>query len=766
MKILKSAISVLLVFSVFLLSACGGSGGSSAPPAQAAPPPPPLSVLVSADRQSGVTTTQFTFAADVSGDNSAQVDWTTSDGQTSQGNSIEFTFANPGIFTVEAEATSSDGRSAIDDIVITVHGTSSIAPPQLDMPDTLSDIDGNGIVNAEDFLLLGQISTALTPPTSFEQILRGDLDLDEQIDERDLALLGQAVLSGQRLPTTIISDNDIITPLSLVTAIAPELANPESGLSATLGGFEVTVHTRTILGFVQLVVPQGASQGQQELVFSDSGLEIVRIPIQVSAQATAPADPLQDLREYTELLRSIKPVVIDAYAAVYGQGELLDIYTAVQDRHIETFEQLIADFEGQESAATAEFVNNFLRANGFQESMAALSELVTAQNQSNQKNVGLASGTVVALANGNICDAIDLICTFKNTKATYEHAINIADNTCLATYIASAVVAYASPRTALRAAPIAAPIIGGCVSLQSVLVVNTALNNIFQKVDFDLSQDLTEIVPGERYNVGTVIDIRNATGICGNKAGEFGQSLLADTIADALEAVIKKKARVKKIVKVLKRLGAKDDSQLIEDLIEEAAGFAIEKVGLVDAVKVRAQKLCDAFGLSNLGGKKAYADPLETISFNSADGTLSPLGDGSAEFTCSPASPGESGRSVTLTSSKQLCNGVQSQSSNVNCGSGSVTVFFGDNGRVNDDIFSVSIGGEQFSSSTPQREVRGTVQLPSQSEVTVTMRGLAAPDGVGTYYIRFIGATVIGGDATSGGDLTPGVIKTFLILVD
>lgn len=755
MKILKSAISVLLVFSVFLLSACGGSGGSSAPPAQAAPPPPPLGVLVSADRQSGVTTTQFTFAADVSGDNSAQVDWTTSDGQTSQGNSIEFTFANPGIFTVEAEATSSDGRSAIDDIVITVHHTSSIAPPQLDMPDTLSDIDGNGIVNAGDFLLLGQISTALTPPTSFEQILRGDLDLDEQIDERDLALLGQAVLSGQQLPTTIISDNDIITPLSLVTAIAPELANPESDLSATLGGFEVTVHTRTILGFVQLVVPQGVSQGQQELVFSDSSLEIVRIPIQVSAQATAPADPLQDLREYTELLRSIKPAVIDAYAAVYGQGELLDIYTAVQDRRIETFEQLIADFEGQESAATAEFVNSFLRANGFQESMAALSELVTAQNQSNQKNVGLMSGTAVALANVNICDAIDPICALRNINATYEDAINIADNTCLAISIAGVFVSGGT----LTAATIAA-----CVVLQSGVVVNTALNNIFQKVDFDLSQDLTEIVPGERYNVGTVIDIRDATGICSN-AGEFGQNLLADTIADALEAVLKKKARVKKIIKVLERLGAEDGAQFIEDQIEEAVGFAIEKAGLVDAVKVRAQELCDAFGLSNLGGK-AYADPLETISFNSADGTLSPLGDGSAEFTCSPASPGESGRSVTLTSSKQLCNGVQSQSSNVNCGSGSVTVFFGDNGRLNDDIFSVSIGGEQFSSSIPQREVRGTVQLPSQSEVTVTMRGLAAPDGVGTYYISFIGATVIGGDATSGGDLTPGVTKTFLILVD
>jgi hypothetical protein len=45
------------------------------------------------------------------------------------------------------------------------------------------------------------------------------------------------------------------------------------------------------------------------------------------------------------------------------------------------------------------------------------------------------------------------------------------------------------------------------------------------------------------------------------------------------------------------------------------------------------------------------------------------------------------------------------------------------------------------------------------------MIGRAAPDGIGTYFISFSGAQVIGGDPTSGTDLLPGVVKRFTIAV-
>ena len=265
-----------------------------------------------------------------------------------------------------------------------------------------------------------------------------------------------------------------------------------------------------------------------------------------------------------------------------------------------------------------------------------------------------------------------------------------------------------------------------------------------------------------RYNVASVVKINDATGIC-STAGSQGEALLADTFADVLEAVIKKKARYKRIKKILEGLGKSNAAQELEDAIESAAGKVIDSLGLTEKLKEKASEICAAFGATAIAGQ-GFADPAKTISFDASLGMLSPMSDGTADFVCTPPSSA-AGQSVTLVASKDICRPT-SVSKNVNCGATAVTIRFGDNGSLNDDIFSVSVNGEQFSSSSPQREVVGTVQLPSQSVVNVSMRGLAAPDGVGTYYIAFEGATVIGGDATSGSDLTPGVTKTFTIMVD
>ena len=87
----------------------------------------------------------------------------------------------------------------------------------------------------------------------------------------------------------------------------------------------------------------------------------------------------------------------------------------------------------------------------------------------------------------------------------------------------------------------------------------------------------------------------------------------------------------------------------------------------------------------------------------------------------------------------------------------------GDNGSLNDDIFEVRMAGQTIlTSSVPVRAISTTVTL-AVAQHEVQMVGRAAPDGIGTYYITFAGATVVGGDPTTGTDLTPGVVKTFII---
>ena len=89
----------------------------------------------------------------------------------------------------------------------------------------------------------------------------------------------------------------------------------------------------------------------------------------------------------------------------------------------------------------------------------------------------------------------------------------------------------------------------------------------------------------------------------------------------------------------------------------------------------------------------------------------------------------------------------------------------GDNGSALDDIYEVVINGNTvLTSSSPVRSVSKVVTLPV-GRTTVLMRGLAAPDGIGTYFISFSGARFVSGDALTGSDLTPGRTKQFVIEV-
>jgi len=119
-------------------------------------------------------------------------------------------------------------------------------------------------------------------------------------------------------------------------------------------------------------------------------------------------------------------------------------------------------------------------------------------------------------------------------------------------------------------------------------------------------------------------------------------------------------------------------------------------------------------------------------------------------------------QSPVVTATKSMCMGPEEKSIQFSCSTANVTITMGDNGALNDDIFEVVIDGDTvLTSSTPVRSTSTTVQLPL-GEKSIVMRGHAAPDGIGTYFIRFDGATVVSGQ-TSGSDLVPGVSKTIVI---
>jgi len=92
------------------------------------------------------------------------------------------------------------------------------------------------------------------------------------------------------------------------------------------------------------------------------------------------------------------------------------------------------------------------------------------------------------------------------------------------------------------------------------------------------------------------------------------------------------------------------------------------------------------------------------------------------------------------------------------------TITFGDNGNLTDDTFALYVDGDLLRSMIkPAVSVDVDVTL-STGQHHVVMRGITAPDQIGTYYISFpSGITIISGDATSGEDMTAGVTKSWTI---
>jgi hypothetical protein len=121
---------------------------------------------------------------------------------------------------------------------------------------------------------------------------------------------------------------------------------------------------------------------------------------------------------------------------------------------------------------------------------------------------------------------------------------------------------------------------------------------------------------------------------------------------------------------------------------------------------------------------------------------------------------------VTFTAAKVICGMPLSASAQVSYGVRPVVITMGDNGALLDDIFLVEVDGQTvLTSQVPVTQTSTTVELTLGDHVAI-MRGLAAPDGIGTYYILFNGATVLpGSSATSGSNLVPGTFKTFNIRV-
>jgi hypothetical protein len=224
-------------------------------------------------------------------------------------------------------------------------------------------------------------------------------------------------------------------------------------------------------------------------------------------------------------------------------------------------------------------------------------------------------------------------------------------------------------------------------------------------------------------------------------------------------SLLSKNVYMSGLASVYRRIGEPYYSNMLER-VNVVAGSAVSATGLSSAIGDFVGRFCQnaSTGALTVPAVRVFG------AFSNASGTMAANADYTASYAC-PVGAGGVGRQF-INGTLRLCEPTPEVTNiDVDCGSAAqVTITMGDNGAALDDIFEVVIDGRTvLTSSDAVRSVSVTLNLP-KGRTTVLMRGLAAPDGVGTYFISFAGARVVSG-ATSGSDLTPGVTKTIVIEV-
>jgi len=98
---------------------------------------------------------------------------------------------------------------------------------------------------------------------------------------------------------------------------------------------------------------------------------------------------------------------------------------------------------------------------------------------------------------------------------------------------------------------------------------------------------------------------------------------------------------------------------------------------------------------------------------------------------------------------------------------GNIDILFGDNGSDNDDTFGLFVNSHLIHAMPAPTRNAGPFSVTLEPGLhTITLRGITAPDDVGTYFITVSGDVLnLSGDPQSGEDLTAGVEKHWTLEV-
>ncbi|MEZ5652530.1 MAG: PKD domain-containing protein [Burkholderiaceae bacterium] len=747
-----------LAFSVFV-SGCGGSDSNievAGDPAIKAS----VAVGIAASKTTGSTGRPITFTATAvaEGTEIAEYQWRTSTGETATGKEASFSFGTPGKKDISLRASTTAGVEASSVVSVFIFDGTDPTPAELELPDVYGDANDDGKLDLMDVLMTAQASGRMRPLASSGR-RAADLDFDGKIGASDTALALDAALNNQRVASAILAD--FAYPGGVVTVSSPALFDPDSTVSILFGGIPGLQPTRIALGYANVVVPFNlpATGSTATVEIQVDGSTRDTLAIQIRALGSLPADSAQDVLQFLSEQRSL---LQQQASAVEGQVGDSASATASARAGIVLLDRAEAElrtlFAMQGGASFAGILQRALYANGLTDFRSDLARTAP-------KAAGL-QRTGKALTPDEICNVlIPGVCRLKATAELVDRAGSISSAACgvvsIGALIGGAALPFDGP--AIEAAA-AAAYVKYCVPLSIAAQVGTVMAALVSPIDLTLKSSASPntLRGSETAEIRATVEFFGASGICSEVAAQASSALISRTLGEQITwRVMRKSVSLKLLAEAYARLGGDNFNDLLL-VIQDTVSDSLSATGLMDAFSDVVGSLC-----SNISGGAALVPAGKVFKLPALDeGILQFKLDGTGQYSCPPPGPVFK-QNVRLQGSLKLCESAPASTSvEVNCGTARVTISIGDNGSALDDIFEVVIDGRSvLTSSVPVRFTSATIDLVSGATYTVTMRGLAAPDGIGTYGIGFTGARVIGGAATSGTDLVPGVSKQFVIEV-
>ncbi len=749
-----------------LVLACDLDGCGQAPSSAA------LFVAIDSDRPSAGVGGTFNLQGKVLVGSEPIVDWAWSfgDGRTASGPGVSVAYGSAGVFSVRVLATTASGGEAEGQLLLSVLDANSSAAPGLGLSDHLGDVDANGSVELLDALRVAQAAARVAALDSEAEEKAADLSFDFQVGADDARLIGLAVLADADWPRRLEPQQG--APGALVKVYSPELLDPSASIQIEVGASLFRQSPgRLVRGYGTILIPLDPSfPGSNAVVPGTIEVRIYRdgqlvdvLDFELLSPAPLPANPKQALIEF-----------LDAFMLVQQEGEiavgemldlievsdadreaLVGILDATQRLSRQSVDQWKALLAGPEGDDLAQLFFQFAAANGLNTTQSAFRAFL---------DHGVGSEELAKVLDPDeVCDVgIPTLCTIQVVSNLLDRGSGIVGFFCDVLLIAGlAAVIFPGDGPVLDVAVLGSWV-AACGQVELALGLGSLVRSLVASIQPELRfrATTTQPPPGSSTILQGSLDMIGIDEICSLAAGQVSTEI-GNRMAEAVVGLLLQRKLALRAIADLLVFASQDLFSHLVDLLEDTVGLIIEQVGIGDAFQNFAANLCSTFGLnvelpiSLLGILEGPEPPI---------GDLLYLGSGEAEYSC-PTGPGAQAGVVDFVAHKNICGVSQSESLSVRCGGTAVTITMGDNGSLLDDIFEVRVEGQTvLTSSVPVRSVSTTLDLPSGA-YNVSMLGRAAPDGIGTYYIQFSGASVLAGDSLSGSDLTPGVTKTFLIEV-